>query len=481
VGEPHATELLLAVLGVLFAVSVLVSRAARRLTVPVALLYLAVGMGAHLAGVPSASPALAFRLGTISLVLILFDGGLHTSVASVRPVLAPSAVLATAGVLATAALVALAGWLIGLGLQASLILGAVVSSTDAAAVFAVLRMSGVELRKRIATTLELESGLNDPVAVILTIALTAWAVPRWWELPGELAIGLAVGLAVGESGRRVLPRLGLTTQGLLPVFTTALAFLAFGVAGILHGSGFLSTYVAAVVLGNARLPYRAGLSRVHDALAWFAQVLMFVELGLFSHPARLWQVAPLGLAVGVALALVARPLSVMLCLLPFSYHWRERGFVAWVGLRGAVPIVLAIFPLLRGVPEAARIFDIVFFVVVVNALLPGATVRWAARLLGVQVKAPPPPSALVEITSTESLNGEVLSFYIEAASAVAGSSIADLPLPDAVTITLITRGSELVAPRGPVQLQAGDHVHVFCHPEDKPLVLLLFGRQEEED
>jgi cell volume regulation protein A len=480
VGEPHATELLLAVVGALFAISVLVSRAARRLTVPVALLYLGVGVGAQLAGLQATAPELAFRLGTISLVLILFDGGLNTHFEAVKKVAAPATLLATVGVVGTAGCLALAARLFGLSWQVALLLGAVVSSTDAAAVFSVLRGSRIELKKRVAGTLELESGLNDPVAVLLTMTLTAWQAPSWWELPAQLAIGVAVGCAIGEGGRRILPRLGLTTQGLMPVFTVAVAFLAYGVAGVFHGSGFLSTYIAALVLGNARLPYRAGLARVHDALAWFAQVLMFVVLGLLSEPTHLLQVAPIGLALGLVLALVARPLSVLVCLLPFSYRWKERGFVSWVGLRGAVPIVLAIYPVLRGVPDAARIFDIVFFVVLVNAILPGATVRWAARLLGVEVQAPPPPRALVEITSTESLKGEVLSFYIEPASAVAGARIADLPLPEAATVALVSRGAELVAPRGHTELLAGDHVHVFCHPEDKPLVLLLFGRQEEE-
>jgi cell volume regulation protein A len=458
---------------------VLVSRAARRLTVPVALLYLAVGVLADELGINFTDYHLAFRLGTISLVLILFDGGLNTPITAVKSALWPASMLATVGVAGTALIVGFAAHLIGFPWHAALLLGAIVSSTDAAAVFSVLRGSRVELRKRVTTTLELESGLNDPLAVMLTIALTAAQTPHLWLLPIELAVGFTVGWSVGEGGRRLLPRLGLTTQGLLPVFTVAMAFLSFGVASLIHGSGFLATYVTAVLFGNARIPYRAGLHRVHDALAWLSQVLMFVVLGLLSQPSRLPAVAPIGLAIGLVLAFVARPLPALLCLLPFQFRWRDRAFVSWVGLRGAVPIVLAIFPVLHGVPEAQRIFDVVFFVVVVNTLLPGATVKWAARFFGVQVKSSPPPAAVLEITSTESLNGEVLAFYIEPASAVAGARIADLPLPDGASVSLITRGSELITPRGPTELRAGDHVHVFCRRDDKPLVLLLFGREEE--
>lgn len=480
IAEPHATARILALVGGLLAASVITSRAARRLTVPVALLYLFVGMVADEAGdFRFEDYSLAFRLGTLSLVLILFDGGLNTRTAAARQVAAPAAVLATLGVAITGALVGLAARAFGMGWRAALLLGAVVSSTDAAATFAVLRSSGVELRRRVATTLELESGLNDPLAMLLTIALTMAGTPHWWELPSQLAIGFAIGWLAGECGRRLLPWLGASAQGLLPVFTVALALLAFGVATLGHGSGFLATYVAAVRIGNGRLPYRVGLLRVHDALAWLAQVLMFVVLGLLSFPLRLWSVAPLGLAIALVLVFVARPVAVALCLWPFRYGVRERMFVSWVGLRGAVPIVLAIFPVLSGVPEAERIFDLVFFVVVVTALVPGATVKWAARLLRVQVKSPPPPGAVVEIASAEALRGEVLTFYVEPVSVVAGVRIADLPLPEGASVTLVTRGFELVAPRGRTELRAGDHVHVFCQPEDRALVLLLFGRQEE--
>ncbi len=488
--EPHATALALVIIGVLLGASVLVSRIAGRLSVPVPLLYLGIGMLAGsegIGGIAFDSYDLAFRLGTVSLVLILFDGGLNTSVAAVRKAIAPAAVLASFGVVATAALVALGAHTLGIDWKTSLLIGAVVSSTDAATVFSVLRGSRVELTRRVATTLELESGLNDPMAVILTVSLTESLIhpgrlgPMLLvEIVAQMAIGAAVGWLVGRGGRWLLTRQRLTIHGLLPVLTVGLAFIAFGAPTLFYGSGFLAVYVAAIVLADGELPYRAGLQRVHDALAWFSQVVMFLILGLLCYPSRLLEVWGVGLGIGLILAIVARPLAVLLCLLAFRYRAREIAYVGWVGLRGAVPIILATFPVLAGVPGAQRVFDIVFFVVVVNTIIPGSTVRWVTRLLGVEVKAPPPPRALLEITSTQKLAGDLMTFYIEPASAVAGAKIADLPFPDGSSVVVIIRGDELVAARGDSVLTAGDHVYVLCRREDRPFVWLMFGRSEEE-
>jgi cell volume regulation protein A len=218
---------------------------------------------------------------------------------------------------------------------------------------------------------------------------------------------------------------------------------------------------------------------VHDAIAWLAQVGMFLLLGLLVFPSRLVAVAVPGLALGLFLALVARPLVVTLCLLPFRMPMREILYVSWVGLRGAVPIILATFPVLAGLPHAKALFDIVFFIVVANAVVPGWTVPRAARLLRVGGDAAPAPPALVEIHSTRQLKGDVVSFLIEKASAVAGSRISELPFPDGAAVMLVVRGSELIPPRGSTLLQPGDHVHVFCRPEDRGFVELMFGREEE--
>lgn len=488
--EPLPTAIALLVTGVLLGVSVLASRASGRLGIPFVLLFLAVGMLAGSEGIgriPFEDYRLTFRVGTVSLVLILFDGGLNTTVASIRRVLAPSALLATIGVAATAAVTALGARALGFGWPESLLLGAIVSSTDAAAVFSALRSGGIRVRPRLTWLLEVESGVNDPMAVILTLAVTQTLVQgsrSWgsaaWHAVAQLAVGMAAGVAIGYGGRWVLSKVRLAATGLYPVLTLAIAFFAFGAPTLLWGSGFVAVYVAAVILGNGPLPYVAGLRRVHDAMAWFSQVAMFLLLGLLAFPSRLLDVAGPGLALGLFLAFVARPLVVAAILAPFRLPLPEVAFVAWVGLRGAVPIMLATFPVFAGVAGAERVFDLVFFVVVVSAVVQGTSIRWVARRLGLEVPGPPPPRAMLEIMSTQRLGGEVTSFYVEPASAVAGSRISELPIPEGSTVMLVVRGRDLVAARGRTVLQPGDHVYVFSPPGEKAFVQLLFGRQEEE-
>jgi len=487
--EPLPIAVALLVMGVLLGVSAVASRATGRLGVPFLLLFLLVGVLAGSEGIgriPFEDYRLTFRVGTVALVLILFDGGLNTALSSIRRVLAPAGLLATIGVAGTAALTALGARALGLPWAESLLLGAIVSSTDAAAVFSVLRGAGIQVRPRVAHLLELESGVNDPMAVILTLAVTQALVSGegtsfriLWEIAVQLAVGLGGGLAIGYGGRWLLGKVRLAASGLYPVLTLALAFFAFGAPTLLWGSGFVAVYVAAVVLGNGPLPYLAGLRRVHDAMAWFSQVAMFLLLGLLAFPSRLASVAGPGLALGLLLAFVARPLVVAACLAPFRFPAREVAFVAWVGLRGAVPIMLATFPVFAGVAGAGHVFDLVFFVVVVSALVQGTSIRWLARRLELEVAGPPPPRAMLEIMSAQRLAGEVVSFYVEPASAVAGSRISDLPIPEGSAVMLVVRGRDLVAARGRTILQPGDHVYVFAPPVEKPFVQLLFGRQEE--
>lgn len=489
--EPFATALLLLTFGALLAISVLFSRATERFSVPIVLIFLVIGMLAGsegLGGIAFDDFGFGFRLGTVALVLILFDGGLNTPMSAVRRAIKPAGVLATVGVVGTAGIVGVAAHLFGYSWPEALLLGAIVSSTDAAAVFSVLRGSGLHLKRRVGATLEVESGLNDPMAVILTTVLTANllqpAASDWWQIPIDVALQLMIGAAlgglVGYGGRLLMSRLYLPAGGLYPALTLALACVAFGLPTLLYGSGFLAVYLAGVILGNGPLPYRAGLFRVHDAIAWLSQIAMFLLLGLLVYPSELLDAGWAGLGLAAVLAFIARPLVVLLCLLPFRFPAKEVGYIGWVGLRGAVPIVLATFPVLAGAPGATEIFNIVFFVVVLNALVPGATVAWMTRRLGLQSREPPQPPAVLAIESRQPLLGEIVSFHIDDGLAVAGASLADLSLPEGAAVTLLIRGQQLIAPTESTILEPGDHVYVVSRPEDRAFVRLLFGVPEDE-
>ena len=488
--EPSATAFLLVVLGVLVGTSALFSRASRSFGLPVALLFLGIGMLAGsegLGGIVFQDYGFAFRVGTVALVLILFDGGLGTPVSAFRAGIGPASVLATAGVLGTTALVGVSAWLFGLPWPQALLLGAVVSSTDAAAVFSVLRGAGVQLRRRVGVTLELESGLNDPVAVILTVALSQALADG--QAPGlgllldsavQILVGAASGLAIGYAGRALLLRVRVAAGGLYPVLTLSLALVAFGAPTLLHGSGFLSVYVAGVVIGNGTLPFRSGIFRVHNSIAWLGQVTMFLLLGLLVSPSQLIDVRWTGLAIAAVLAFVARPLVVWLCLLPFRFAASEVAYVAWVGLRGAVPIILAMFPVLAGAEGAHRLFDVVFFVVVLNAIVPGSTIRLATRWLGVEAAGAPPAPASIDFNSSRVLGGEVLTLYVDETCEASGVAVGELPVPEGAAVMLVVRGVEPLAAGAATVLQPGDHVFVYCPPASAQAVRELFGRAGEE-
>jgi len=490
--EPLSTSIVLAIVGALLLGGALFSRATELAGVPVLLAFLGLGMLAGSEGIGRIAFEdyhLAYRLGTIALVFILFDGGFNTAVSQVRRIAGPAAMLGTVGVIGTAALVAVgAHLLIHMDWEEAMLLGAIVSSTDAAAVFAVLRGRGIHLKEHVGATLEVESGANDPMAVILTTLVTRHMVatqpPSIWlaalSVVMEIVIGGAIGLAIGYGGRTLLARSRLSSNGLYAVVLIGLACLSFAVPALVHGSGFLSVYVSGIVLGNGKLPLKRGLVRVHDALAWLGQVMMFVTMGLLVFPSRLLQVAGPGLLVAAFLTIVARPLVVWLSLLPFRiFRPREVAYIGWVGLRGAIPIILATFPVLAGARGAERIFDLVFFVVVMSAILPGATVGPLARRLRLVSDEPPPPQAVLEIDSRQPLNGDLISFYVDEALPVAGERLANVPFPPSAAVTLIVRGSELLAPRGDTELLPGDHLYVFARDEDRATIQLLLGRPEQ--
>ena len=480
---------MLSITGVLILISVLFSRPSEKIGFPAVLLFLGIGLIAgSLLPQHFSDFDLAFRIGTVALVLILFDGGLNTPWKTAKAHWLPASILATIGVAGTAVLVALAAYWLGLSWIEALLVGAIVSSTDAAAVFSALRGSGVQLRRRVGATLELESGLNDPMAVILTITLTTallqGAVNSIFSLlldiVLQLAIGLIAGIAIGWLGQRLMHYVRVPAAGLYPALTLALALLAFGIPSLFMGSGFLAVYIAALMLGNQRLPYRPGILRVHDALAWLGQITMFLVLGLLAVPALLAEAGWQGLILALVLALLARPLMVALCLLPFRYHAGETAFISWVGLRGAVPILLASYPVMLGVENALQIFHLVFFIVVVNALIPGATIRWAVNLFKVEragIERPPP---VLEINAIEEMPVRILSFYIEPAALVEGMQAGDLPLPDGSDFLALVRNGEVRTVKKDTVFKCCDHVHLLIKHENVRAVELLFGLREED-
>lgn len=487
--EFATTALLLTIFGTLLVASAALSRGLERAGIPVALLFLVLGMLAGeegVGGIAFEDYRFSFVVGTIALVLIIFDGGFNTSYASVRDGIRPALLLATVGVLLTAALTALFARLIGLSWTEAVLLGAVVSSTDAATVFAVVRGSKLALQRRVGTTLELESGLNDAVAVLLTVgatkAIASGEVPgvaAIWDVPVQLIVGSLAGLGLGQVGRWLLNHVRISTGGLYAVVTLGLALFSFGIATVIGGSGFLAVFATAAVLGNGRIPYHSGLRRIHDAVAWLSQVAMFLMLGFLVFPSRILSVAGPGLLLALFLALVARPVAVAACLLPFRYPAREVGYVGWVGLRGAVPIILATYPVLSGVAEAARVFDIVFFIVVVNSIVPGATIRRVTTWLKLDVPPVVTPHATLELSSMGPIEGDLLSFHVHPSVLACGEAIRDLRLPEGTSIALVVRGRELVAARGSTVLDPGDQVYVFCRSDDRSVVALLFGRPED--
>ena len=490
--EPLTTAILLSVLGVLIAVSVLFSRAVDQLGIPVVLLFLVLGViggSEGLGGVEFDDYGIAVRVGTIALILILFDGGLNTSAAAVRRVLVPAGLLATVGVAITAGVVAGAAMLFGLGPFEALLLGAVVSSTDAAAVFSVLRGGGIRLEPRLGSTIEVESCVNDPMAVILTTSLigviqaggadgggSAWSL--LWEVPVQLVVGAGVGFGMGLLCRLAIRKAPIQTTGLFPALTLSAAFVSFGLATVLLGSGFLAVFVTALVLGNGPLGCKNTLLRTHDALAWLSQIGVFLLLGLLVFPTELPSVALAGLGVGLVLAFIARPLAAAICLLPLGFPKQHVGYVGWVGLRGAVPIILATFPVLDGVRGADRLFNLVFFVVIVSSLVPGATIRLVTRRLKLDRPSDPTPSAVLEINARKQLDGEIESFHIDPSLAIANARLSEIEFPENASVLLIIRGDQLIPAKGRTLLEPGDHAYVFYRPADKGYIGLLFGEPE---
>jgi cell volume regulation protein A len=471
---------------ILLFLSVIASKASARLGVPALVLFLVIGMLAGSdgpGGIYFDDPWLAQSLGVVALAFILFAGGLDTNWQSVRQVFWSGIALSTLGIVITALLVAwFATVVLDFSLFEGLLLGAVVSSTDAAAVFAILRSRNVSLKGRLQPLLELESGSNDPMAVYLTLGFigllsnpTASIVDLIPMFIHQMTLGVAVGYAMGKAMVLIVNRLKLEYDGLYPVLTLSLVLLTYGATASMGGNGFLAVYLSGLLMGNSDFIHKKSLMHFHDGLAWLMQIAMFLTLGLQVFPSRLIPIIGVGLLVSIFLIFVARPLSVFVALLLAKMNLKEKIMVSWVGLRGAVPVILATFPLLAGVPKADMIFNIVFFIVLTSVLLQGTMIPQVAKWLGLAAPVPEKPNYPLEFATTSRIPTELVEVKIPDSSTVVGKQLVELGLPKGVLVMLIHRNNVSIVPGGGTILKAGDTLVVLAQQEDIPQVRSMMG------
>jgi cell volume regulation protein A len=451
---------------------ILSSLIAMRFGAPLLLVFLVLGMLAGEGGpgqIKFDDVQATYVVGSIALALILFDGGLRTRLSTFRSVLAPAMVLATLGVLLTAALTApFAKYVLGMNWTEALLVGAVVASTDAAAVFFLVHARGLRLRPRVSAALEVESGINDPFAVFLTLVLVEFLLiggdHSWQHVVASLAreamLGTFIGIVGGRAMVLVLNRLGLA-QGLHAPFVATSALVIFGLAQALHGSGFLAAYLAGMVVGNRPTRAHNAVVVFLDAITWLAQIVMFVLLGLLAWPEELLKTALPALVIALALMVFARPLTVFLCLSPFRFSWREKTFISWVGLRGAVGIFLGSIPLLVGVPNAQVYFDIAFVVVLTSLLIQGWSIAWAARTLHIALPRHDHMPRRVELDLPGQLEQEIVGYPVPANSPYLRRGL----LPSWARPTLVVRDQKILSPAEAEPVRQGDYIYLLAPPE----------------
>lgn len=474
------------VLGILILLAILSSKLSARVGVPLLVVFVLIGMLAGSEGpgwIEFTDYTIAHAVGTVALLLILFDGGLQTSTAALRRTAAPAGALASFGVVLTAGITGvLVSYALDIPLAYGLLVGSIVGSTDAAAVFATLRNGGLHLRPQLSSTLEVESGSNDPMAVLLTIGCLEFIRGSIDDVASlgvffvqQIALGVVIGWAAGRVVVWLMNRIRLSAAGLYPILSLAGALMSFGVAAAFGGSGMLAVYVTGIVIGNNRVVFQRGVRLFHDGLAWLGQITMFVVLGLLSFPSHVGDAASQGILMAGILMLIARPIAVAVCLLPFRYGWREIVFASWAGLKGAVPIVLAIYPLMFAIDHAAAIFNLVFFVVLVSVLIQGWSLGPLARWLGLTVDAPVVPPVTIEVSSLREVDADIVSYLVKPNARAAHRRLNELNLDVDMVVALIVRDRELVVPRGSTEILPGDHVFVTLRPKSRWLVDHVFS------
>ncbi|MGB2692861.1 MAG: potassium/proton antiporter [Thermodesulfobacteriota bacterium] len=482
----YPIEYILLGASVLLLLSIVASKVASIIRVPALIIFILIGMIAGSegpGGIEFDDAWAAQLLGVIALAFIIFSGGLHSSWKSVSPVLWTGISLSTIGVFLTAILVGLFVYsLLDFSILTALLLGAIVSSTDAAAVFSVMSSSGTKLKGSLKDLLEFESASNDPMAVILTLGfihlITNPEASIWsmvFLLIQQMALGVIIGFVMGKAIVFKVNRLRLDYEGLYPVLTLALVIFTYGLTASVGGSGFLAVYIAGLILGGSDFVHKQSLTRFHDGLAWLMQIIMFLILGLLVFPSQVVPIMLSGILISLFLIFIARPVGVFLSL-PFGKtSLKEKTFISWVGLRGAVPIILATFPLLAGVPQADILFNVVFFIVVTSVLIQGTTIPLAAKWLGVDAPDSKTKTDHVEFEFSYDNNSQKTELVIPKGSVAVGEQIVELGLPKSAIIILIKRENNSIVPRGSTVLEAGDKLLFLAESKDFPKIKSIIG------